>query len=1403
MAVRIKKNTSSNKSNNRLETQVANYRERFKAANQPDPTDTRNWFEKWANLEEDQNVLFDIFELIGRPQQMLYGAIDSATKGENILEGAKEGFTGERKLTGKELLTDNFGWEDSDFNLLDLSTYKDIKPSDVVGFASDIFLDPIDFGLLVATVGTGGAASPALAAKLGVDTLDTAGDVARGIKAVDKSTDIAKTTYKFAPFQKGAKSISDLGFEYAGKGIKKLAKGADTLIESGLGKLDANTINKATKYALDHDMSTVDALAELKLSTDKLQTYKNLKKLVNNTVDSAKNIKGFIGRSRRIADSTDFDKLMGKAKKDEISKLIDNVVSKLDEAGTKVSHDEISKRLVNAIQSEKDWTLTGQDIINRLVEGEGRANLVTKEQAEGVLKILDQFGIKAKMANEIPGNVDDMVRILKDAGIDISKEEIIDNIGAEIIVDDNSLKDIYTIQDALFDPATRQYTNDLGVEGLTTFKDLDFGSKNLKRVNEQLKVDREFFEQTPELQELYNRAQNAVKDFATTVSDASKGLDAGAAATTDYVKASRTEDLRSDSTKIFSKDPNYDAAILQNNLAERQKALNETVNKMLKNEDLQKSIYKVDENGDFLLDESGNFIRDDVKYKETVDRLNARIDRAKNSIDAINKVNLAKTTGIVEDFENLPKKYQKQINDIAKLLDLQELDLANKLETYKKLAPESREYVDEIIDGVKALEKEAQNTKRLIKNKDKALKQFNDPEFIGRVTVDDAIKAEYDKIKQIRNRLKTAIREADVANSKEVKNAIKEVGKAFKKGKEVGIKQAKTSQKLANQTKKVDAIRQANGDMLENLNRKLNLDEQRLLQLEDADAVYNKVTARIDKNVEQIEILKSVQGQNFFKDSFEEAFEAYVEDAVVQNAGTKKFYDALSNHLFDNEEYVRLFDANEDVPFGYARIKGNSLIKKLDSYKPVMTDEGIALAETLTKFKDKDIIIDKQFATALNVTGKKPHELMPLVKVMDDINNTFKKFSTLTLGFHTRNILGNISNMVLSGANARELPKYYKEAISLMNNAKDLINKANLGKLVGDELEQFKKIKRFYEAGFADAITKGYGLDAVRDAKKGLFKNISKKSLEANNYVDSLNRMSLMLYADDHADYISKLGRQDSVDAVKHVLFDPSNMSDVEQEAFRRIIPFYTFTKQNLVFQVSNIMKNSPRYNKLFKSLNKSYSALPDDSYYDYQKENMQIPLPFVNEDGTQLFLKANLPIAELGQYLGTPIDTIKQVASATNPLIKTPFELATGVSTYTGEPVYANTLNNLANTLGMPLSKGTQDTFSMAEQILNSFGFQNVTTNLVKKVDAILNSGIINQDKSGEELWAEIFRSVLQATNEENVRNSGLYDDLEAYQAEVRRLKNQGIDIPTIQEITASNKIKLNNLKTKRANSK
>ena len=91
-----------------------------------------------------------------------------------------------------------------------------------------------------------------------------------------------------------------------------------------------------------------------------------------------------------------------------------------------------------------------------------------------------------------------------------------------------------------------------------------------------------------------------------------------------------------------------------------------------------------------------------------------------------------------------------------------------------------------------------------------------------------------------------------------------------------------------------------------------------------------------------------------------------------------------------------------------------------------------------------------------------------------------------------------------------------------------------------------------------------------------------------------------------------------------------------------------------------------------------------------------------------------------------------------------------------------------------------------------------NVTTKMVKRVSKIMQA--YNDDISNQQMWGEIFSSLLQNTNQESVENQRLYNEMNEYAAIVKQLKDQGYDVPTMREINASSKNTLRRM-TKRRN--
>ena len=94
----------------KLDKSIENAKIRIKDAGGEVDKDDRNWVEKKLNLPEGQNWFFDALEVIGRPQQALYGGVEAFFDGENgkILGNALEGFKGNEKRSFTNVI-DSYG----------------------------------------------------------------------------------------------------------------------------------------------------------------------------------------------------------------------------------------------------------------------------------------------------------------------------------------------------------------------------------------------------------------------------------------------------------------------------------------------------------------------------------------------------------------------------------------------------------------------------------------------------------------------------------------------------------------------------------------------------------------------------------------------------------------------------------------------------------------------------------------------------------------------------------------------------------------------------------------------------------------------------------------------------------------------------------------------------------------------------------------------------------------------------------------------------------------------------------------------------------------------------------------------------------------------------------------------
>lgn len=1346
-----------------VEKQVKNYEKRLGSA-KDEATDDRNWLEKALNLGQNQGLIKDIFEILNRPQNAIFSGISSAQKGEGFGAGFKKGITGEKRTEGKELLT-NAGMKDRE-GKLDLS--------DILGFGLDIFADPMDLAVIpVKAVSSGAKAARAADVAKAANTLSDASRVVKGaddisdtVRGLKLAGNIGDTLGKGAKIADNAEQITKAAekatrlispnqavFSLAGKAVKGAAKTTDKGLEKVLGALDSSAANKIQKL-VDQGYDLSEAQRLVGKSTSKLQTYQDIKKGAKKLFDSSKNLKGLVGKGREAENIKDVEKYFGTKTLQEIRDTASNIAKKQGGDYEKV-YAEIMDKLSDAVEANADWSLKGSDIVKKF-KASKTADFFTPEQAEKVQKVLDNFGIKSTLNGR---------KLVLDAQKDAKK--------------------ISKISGAILDEKTG-----------TKFADTIFGKKMTDETFKELNAAKEFFEKDEDLAELYNKVKDATANQAK-VSGALRGINPENITTEGYLRHVLNEDVARSKVKAFDS-RQFDAPLREINKLKKAEFEEKIINTKEGIEKLQRQIYKSDANGRLILDKAGKPIRDDNLYNALVSGKENFINNMQKQLDSYKEI-VKKGKGLDIDVTKLSKKGEKAIGTIDSINKMKD-DLDNIVNEigkidFKKISPENMGAIKNVLDDYN------EYTKKITALKNYAAKG-NVDEVGGLLKRKDQVKGMFENIQNSKKKLTASMTEARAMADTTNKTLIKEANKSAKVTFKEGQKYAKLESRFKDTSEKISQIYQNANDMVDSLTKRINFEKASLDKLKGAgaDAIFNQKVNRINDLSEAVNVLSDKASKDFFKTAFDMNFADYIKANSEFTTGAQKFNDALISGIFNDKEFVKTAEDLVDgkIPYGFEKIDGSYLAKKLSKYEGILSDGGKRFIKDITQYSGKSIYVDKQLVNMLDVGTKVvANEVSPLLKLWDGINNTFKKFATLTPGFQMRNIIGNSTDMVLSGMPSASLPTYWKRATDLLNNYDDLAQKAINGTLDAAEKGKWDSLLDFYKAGFDSAYAKVQNLDTLAlKSKKNPIDWVSQKSMDMNESMDRLNRMSLYLYAKDHPKYLMKVGAKNATDAVRKVLFDPSNMSEFETKFAKRVIPFYTFTKQNLMFQMNNMMRNTPRYNRLFKSLDKLYDNLDENQYFAYQREGMQIPLPWKDDKGNQMFLKSNLPMSDLGEFLSNPI---QRTLASTAPLIKTPIELATGKDLYTGQDSYKKTANDFANAIsGKDLSASTQKWTAKAEQILSGMGLANITTNNVKKVSAILKRH--KGDMDSQAMWAEIFRSMLQNTNQEKVAKAKAYENLELYKAYVKQLKNQGIDVPTIREINANHKKALAREKLRRS---
>jgi hypothetical protein len=502
-------------------------------------------------------------------------------------------------------------------------------------------------------------------------------------------------------------------------------------------------------------------------------------------------------------------------------------------------------------------------------------------------------------------------------------------------------------------------------------------------------------------------------------------------------------------------------------------------------------------------------------------------------------------------------------------------------------------------------------------------------------------------------------------------------------------------------------------------------------------------------------------------------------------------------NAMDSSAVKYLSNADEAVPYNYrvlTKAETESIARKFERLGDALGLEDLKGVGQYMKSNASNIAINKDVLRLIDINSNRK-AANGMSRLYDSMMNFFKRNKTLSPTFQINNFTGNTSNMFLSGMSPTEIAKAYPEAVEVMTQHNKIRNKSLSGaKLTRKEAEILKIWDEFTEAGFGNVRAKSsaqladmpeslrkYFLEdkAPKNVKELLVDGLPYLNLKANEAGDTAARLATYIHGRKNPTYLDNLGVKSAGEAVRKVLFDPSELTSFEQNVMKKIIPFYTFTKKNLAFQIDNIGRHGKQYNQLVKAYNGLWNMVLEDEDVDvdeWLRTNFYLPIPALKEDGSYTVIKTTLPFGELVEFAGDPLG---KLSGSLTPLAKMPIELTTNTNTFTGSPI---------ESYPGQMSKNIPFLTKKQEYLLGGITGLDVP---VKNAVNIYN-GINETMNSGGNVFEGIGRGVANTftidRNIETDRLNSMYDELDRLEQLISKYKDKGYDFSNENELIKAN---------------
>ena len=309
------------------------------------------------------------------------------------------------------------------------------------------------------------------------------------------------------------------------------------------------------------------------------------------------------------------------------------------------------------------------------------------------------------------------------------------------------------------------------------------------------------------------------------------------------------------------------------------------------------------------------------------------------------------------------------------------------------------------------------------------------------------------------------------------------------------------------------------------------------------------------------------------------------------------------------------------------------------------------------------------------------------------VQNYLKAAMIATPGFINRNIFGAFFNAAMDGVNPAEILRSVKMSnrvwayanqqadagrpMSFLDAARELAK-------TDTDFEDFVGLVEMGVRGGGQAVTAVemqqtvgglksldyvFGLPGKRGKRVGGTGQVSfapwspqfapyQAVRAANGWVEDMIRIGVGM-----ATLQAGGSLDDALNRIAKTQFDYSELTTFEEEWLRRFIPFYTWTRKNLPYQINQFGRNPAKYRRLMAAKkNLELGTQEEGVVPDWYLEPFGIRLPFGNK-GATAYTVPDLPFQDLLRYDPTAQgigEVVKNLGWQVTPILKTPIEVAT-----------------------------------------------------------------------------------------------------------------------------------------------